>query len=214
MPLFAQTDDNGTVTRVVVADDIAWLQSRLGGSWVETKDSDRVEQYAGIGLVNDERSQFRFARPWRQPTGASDAYPVGAAVAHNGQIWQNKIPANVWEPGTVGWRDPISEVPKWIQPVGAVDSYELDAVVSHKGKEWQSMVANNVWEPGGPGIGSNIWLDVTEPAPVDDPEWAENTAYRIGDKVTYQGRMYRCRQAHTSLRGWEPPNVPALWLAI
>ncbi|HEU4426105.1 MAG TPA: carbohydrate-binding protein, partial [Pilimelia sp.] len=25
------------------------------------------------------------------------------------------------------------------------------------------------------------------------------------------GASYRCIQAHTSLTGWEPPNVPALW---
>ncbi|WP_339273484.1 carbohydrate-binding protein [Paenibacillus sp. FSL K6-1330] len=24
--------------------------------------------------------------------------------------------------------------------------------------------------------------------------------------------MYECRQAHTSLPGWEPSNVAALWL--
>ena len=29
----------------------------------------------------------------------------------------------------------------------------------------------------------------------------------------YAGRTWQCRQAHTSLTGWEPPNVPALWLA-
>ncbi|NEE58319.1 dioxygenase, partial [Streptomyces sp. SID8455] len=28
---------------------------------------------------------------------------------------------------------------------------------------------------------------------------------------TYGGVAYRCRQAHRSLTGWEPPNVPALW---
>ena len=44
--------------------------------------------------------------------------------------------------------------------------------------------------------------------------WRAGTAYKIGDVVTYNGRSYRCRQAHTALAGWEPPNVPALWLAI
>ncbi|WP_439660727.1 carbohydrate-binding protein [Lentzea sp. HUAS TT2] len=29
--------------------------------------------------------------------------------------------------------------------------------------------------------------------------------------MTYSGATYRCRQGHTSLPGWEPPNVPALW---
>ncbi|WP_214411206.1 M28 family peptidase [Sphaerisporangium fuscum] len=41
--------------------------------------------------------------------------------------------------------------------------------------------------------------------------WQTYTAYAVGDVVTYQGVSYRCLQAHTSLPGWEPPNVPALW---
>jgi predicted carbohydrate-binding protein with CBM5 and CBM33 domain len=30
----------------------------------------------------------------------------------------------------------------------------------------------------------------------------------------YGGASYRCRQAHTAIAGWEPPNVPALWERI
>lgn len=41
--------------------------------------------------------------------------------------------------------------------------------------------------------------------------WAPNTAYAVNDTVTYSGSTYTCRQAHTSLVGWEPPIVPALW---
>ncbi|MGH3735539.1 MAG: family 20 glycosylhydrolase [Micromonosporaceae bacterium] len=46
------------------------------------------------------------------------------------------------------------------------------------------------------------------------PAWQPNTAYQVGDQVSYNGRNYQCRQAHTSLVGWEPPNTPALWLEI
>ncbi|GAA2362893.1 chitinase [Catellatospora methionotrophica] len=46
------------------------------------------------------------------------------------------------------------------------------------------------------------------------PAWAPNTAYAAGARVTYGGRSYQCRQAHTSITGWEPPNVGALWLAL
>lgn len=42
-------------------------------------------------------------------------------------------------------------------------------------------------------------------------EWAPNTAYKAGDIVTYQGKNYKCLQAHTSLTGWEPATTPALW---
>ncbi|MGH3645750.1 MAG: lytic polysaccharide monooxygenase [Micromonosporaceae bacterium] len=44
--------------------------------------------------------------------------------------------------------------------------------------------------------------------------WAAGTAYQVGDRVTYGGRLYQCRQAHTALQGWEPPNTPALWLEV
>ncbi len=41
--------------------------------------------------------------------------------------------------------------------------------------------------------------------------WVPNHAYNIGDIVTYNGNTYKCIQAHTSLVGWEPSAVPALW---
>ncbi|MFV2011349.1 MULTISPECIES: lytic polysaccharide monooxygenase [unclassified Micromonospora] len=41
--------------------------------------------------------------------------------------------------------------------------------------------------------------------------WAAGTTYQVGAVVSYAGVSYRCRQAHTALAGWEPPNVPALW---
>lgn len=44
--------------------------------------------------------------------------------------------------------------------------------------------------------------------------WAPNTAYKVGDIVSYNGKNYKCIQAHTSLVGWEPSNVAALWVLI
>jgi len=42
--------------------------------------------------------------------------------------------------------------------------------------------------------------------------WAPYVPYVKGDIVSYNGNNYECRQPHTSLPGWEPTNVPALWL--
>jgi hypothetical protein len=39
-------------------------------------------------------------------------------------------------------------------------------------------------------------------------------AYSIGQKVSYNGELYQCIQAHTSEPNWEPPVVPALWEAV
>ena len=46
--------------------------------------------------------------------------------------------------------------------------------------------------------------------------WAAGIDYIVGDEVAYpdeNGTMYTCQQAHTSQTGWEPPVVPALWMA-
>ena len=44
------------------------------------------------------------------------------------------------------------------------------------------------------------------------PLWEPDTAYLAGDRNQYNSLLYKCVQAHTSQIGWEPPNVPALWV--
>jgi chitinase len=51
-------------------------------------------------------------------------------------------------------------------------------------------------------------------APPTGTAWAPYTPYTVGQVVTYAGKRYQCRQSHTSLPGWEPPNVLALWLPL
>lgn len=46
------------------------------------------------------------------------------------------------------------------------------------------------------------------------PNWAENTAYSVGYKVQYNGKLWRATQAHTSIVTWEPVNAPSLWEQI
>lgn len=42
---------------------------------------------------------------WVQPTGAHDAYELGAKVSHNGKRWASDIDSNVYEPGVYGWSE-------------------------------------------------------------------------------------------------------------
>jgi hypothetical protein len=46
------------------------------------------------------------------------------------------------------------------------------------------------------------------------PAWRANHQYTAGDRVSYAGRDYQCRQTHTSQIGWEPSNAQALWQAL
>lgn len=44
--------------------------------------------------------------------------------------------------------------------------------------------------------------------------WAQPVAYKAGAIRLYEGRLYRCIQAHTSQEGWEPPEAASLWVEI
>lgn len=43
------------------------------------------------------------------------------------------------------------------------------------------------------------------------PEWQSGADYTVGYKVQYGDRLWRCRQAHSAITGWEPPNAASLW---
>ena len=84
--------------------------------------------------------------PWRQPTGAHDAYPLGAKVSHNGKNWESTVAANVWEPGVSGWREDAA-IPEWVQPTGAHDAYNTGDMVTFEGNVYRSLIDENVWSP-------------------------------------------------------------------
>lgn len=50
------------------------------------------------------------------------------------------------------------------------------------------------------------------------PAWTagETTGinYSVNDRVRYDGRLWKCVQAHTSQIGWEPDRTPALWTEV
>jgi predicted carbohydrate-binding protein with CBM5 and CBM33 domain len=60
-------------------------------------------------------------------------------------------------------------------------------------------------------------VTTTTPSPASPggpaPAWAPWTAYRTGDHVSHLGRIYTCRQSHTSQPDWAPAGPTlALWL--
>lgn len=46
------------------------------------------------------------------------------------------------------------------------------------------------------------------------PAWAYPVSYVVGNRVSDGGKLYKCRQAHTSQEGWKPSATPALWVVI
>lgn len=46
------------------------------------------------------------------------------------------------------------------------------------------------------------------------PHWATDTAYGIGDRVSYDGTLYKCLTAHASQATWKPDVSPSLWVRV
>ena len=45
-------------------------------------------------------------------------------------------------------------------------------------------------------------------------QWMVGVTYAVGDRVQYNGTLYKCVQAHTSQSDWTPDVTPALWKIV
>ncbi|BFU42524.1 carbohydrate-binding protein [Krasilnikovia sp. MM14-A1004] len=49
------------------------------------------------------------------------------------------------------------------------------------------------------------------PTKVEASNWKVHTAYKAGDLVKFKGKVYRVKETHTALPGWEPTALPNLF---
>ena len=42
----------------------------------------------------------------------------------------------------------------------------------------------------------------------------EAASYAAGDRIQYNGKLYKCLQAHTAQAGWNPVDAPSLWAEV
>ena len=147
-------DETGAVTSTLpyTATENAAADARVAAA---AEQAARAAQQAIDRAILDATAALMAAahtdgEPWTQPTGAHDAYPLGATVTHAGKTWANIMPANVWQPGVSGWREVVAEgYPAWVQPTGGHDAYKVGDRVRFKGADYESTIAGNVWSPTG-----------------------------------------------------------------
>lgn len=108
-------------------------------------------------------------------------------------------------------------VPEWVDPGTSHDRmYTEGNVVRHNGKVWKSITdLLNSWEPGNDN--GLTWRDITAqlqpdydpdaPQPFVQPTGAHD-AYSIGDRVVYNGKVYRSLIAGNA---YSPDAYPAGW---
>ena len=46
------------------------------------------------------------------------------------------------------------------------------------------------------------------------PKWKTDKEYKVDDRVSYEGTLYKCLQAHTSQATWTPDVAPSLWVRV
>ena len=153
------------------------------------------------------------------------------------QVLQDHTSAAQWTPDTatslykkVGI-DP-SGIPLWVQPLGATDAYNIGDIVSYNGKLYKSIINANVWAPdvypagweeytestGGGDSGETGGGGTTEPEtpPAETiPDFVQPTgahdAYKKGDKVKFEGKVY---ESLIDANTYSPSAYPAGWKEI
>ena len=125
-----------------------------------------------------------------------------------------------------------SGYPIWTQPLCAVDAYNLGDIVSYNGKLYKSIINANVWAPdvypagweeytestGGGDSGETGGSGTTEPEtpPTETiPDFVQPTgahdAYKKGDKVKFEGKIY---ESLIDANTYSPSAYPAGWKEI
>jgi len=90
------------------------------------------------------------------------------------------------------------------------DSAALADIQARFGINYRRTLAQVITANTGVVTQPDVFIEAVEATPA----WAVGTHYNVGDRVTFNGDTYQCRQAHTSQSDWTPPVTPALWLLL
>ena len=116
---------------------------------------------------------------------------------------------------------------EWKQPLGAHDAYGIGDIVEYNGKLYKSLINGNVWSPDAYADGWEIYTEPsggggggttpTEPEtpPETIPDFVQPTgahdAYKKGDKVKYNGKIY---ESLIDGNVYSPDAYPAGWKEV
>ena len=127
-----------------------------------------------------------------------------------------------------------SGYPIWTQPLCAVDAYNLGDIVSYNGKLYKSIINANVWAPdvypagweeytestgggdsGETGGGDSGTTEPETPSTETIPDFVQPTgahdAYKKGDKVKFEGKIY---ESLIDANTYSPSAYPAGWKEV
>lgn len=119
---------------------------------------DREERLMGVLAEITGGIDVVEGRPWVQPTGSHNVYPLGVTVTHEGHLWRSEHPFNAWPPGTPNlWTDlgkapasvdapPADDHPAWEPGI----QVRVGDIVAHDRTLYRVVQAHTTqagWEP-------------------------------------------------------------------
>jgi FtsP/CotA-like multicopper oxidase with cupredoxin domain len=110
---------------------------------------------------------------------------------------------------------PMTVVPTWapgvFYPVGFRGSPGVQrGLVDFNGIDYQARVAHTSNAAQPPPTRPDLWERVNN----QNGDWAVQIIYNVGDRVLFQGHVYRALQKHQARAGLEPTNAPNLWSLV
>ena len=64
----------------------------------------------------------------------------------------------------------------------------------------------------------NLAINLDDETALDNselfPNWSEEASYEIGDRVRYDGILYKCLIAHSAQSDWNPSDSVSLWARV
>jgi chitin-binding protein len=116
-----------------------------------------------------------------------------------------------------------TSTPAWAEG----QNYAVGQLVTYNGKVYRCILAHTAWVGAGwqPDVAwtqNVLWVTVMPPdvATLAQPiPWLDGKAYSVGQVVIYNGRLYRCKVAHTAWpnAGWRPDVawvLSSFWVAL
>jgi hypothetical protein len=146
--------------------------------------------------------------------------PVGGNVAGTNTFPNNPVNGIgfIWhwhllEHGDNEMMRPLTVIPIWRQgtsyPVGNRNSPgRAQGLVDFNGLDFQARVAHTSSQP--PPERFDLWERINN----QNGDWALQTIYNVGDRVFFQGRVYRALQRHQAVNGTQPNVAPAFWALV
>jgi len=197
LPMIGENDDGTKFTLSDVSNVCSYANLHnvgLVSYWSQMRDQVSSESLSVSSKVNTK--DFEFYNAFKTGLSSKSSSPL-APLPTPPTSTPTTSPSNAW---TLGRSYKTGDIVTY-------DKNTYTCTADHIG-----VATPNLWKPSSTTTGSTSSQTTSS---ASNAVWSSSgVLYKTGQLVTYNGMTYKCLQNHTSLTGWDPVNVPALWSKV